>query len=254
MRDLSIYLTDGAGKLGALLVNALLPPRCLASGEIVTQQGLLGAAAWSRIHFITSPFCERCGVPFSFDTGDGGDILCGACIAKPPLFDRARAVFHYDDGSRPMILGFKHGDRLEGVPAFARWMAQASAECLQDRPLIVPAPLHRKRLFRRRYNQSALLALALGRLTGAEVSTDALRRVRNTPPQGGLNRAARERNLRGAIEIRQRRKSLVQGRNILLVDDVLTTGATAEACARALRRAGAKRVDVSCLARVVRPG
>ncbi|HAK61815.1 MAG TPA: amidophosphoribosyltransferase, partial [Alphaproteobacteria bacterium] len=121
-----------------------------------------------------------------------------------------------------MILGFKHGDRLEGVPAFARWMAQASAECLQDRPLIVPAPLHRKRLFRRRYNQSALLALALGRLTGAEVSTDALRRVRNTPPQGGLNRAARERNLRGAIEIRQRRKSLVQGRNILLVDDVLT--------------------------------
>ena len=237
-----------------MLKDALLPPRCLASGEIVSGQGLLGAAAWSRINFIAAPFCARCGVPFAFDAGEGADILCGACIARPPAFDRARAVFHYDDGSRAMILGFKHGDRLEGAPAFAQWMAQASQDLLEGAPLIVPAPLHRKRLFSRRYNQSAILALALGRLTGAEVCTDALRRVRNTPPQGGLNRAARERNLRGAIEIRPRRKALVQGRNILLVDDVLTTGATAEACARALRRAGARRVDVSCLARVVRPG
>lgn len=254
MRGLTSFLTGGAGRAGALLKDALLPPRCLASGEIVTRQGLLSASAWNRINFITPPFCARCGVPFPFDTGEGAELLCGACIASPPVFGRARAVFHYDDGSRAMILGFKHGDRLEGAPAFARWMARAAAELLEDQPLIVPAPLHWKRLFRRRYNQSAILALALGRLTGAEVCPDALVRVRNTPPQGGLNRAARERNLRGAIEIRPRRRALVHGRNILLVDDVLTTGATAEACARALRRAGAGRIDVVCLARVVRSG
>lgn len=254
MGNLASFLTYGTGGLGALLRDALLPPRCLASGEIVAKQGLLSAATWRQINFITPPLCGRCGIPFAFEIDEGAAPLCGSCIASPPVYDRARAVFQYDSGSRAMVLGFKHGDRLEGAPAFAKWMTLAAADLLEDAPLIVPAPLHWQRLFRRRYNQSAVLALAMARLCGAGVSVDALARIRRTPSQGGLNRAARERNLRGAIEVRASRKHRVSGRNILLVDDVLTTGATAEACARALRRAGAARVDVICLARVVRTG
>lgn len=243
-----------SGVLGAMLADALLPPRCLASGDIVDRQGQLSAAVWRDINFITPPFCICCGLPFAFDLGEGEDNSCAVCIADPPDYDRARAVFQYDDATRSMILGFKHGDRLEGAPSFGAWMARAGAELLGDAHLIVPVPLHRKRLFRRRYNQSAILALDLGRRHALAVGVDALVRVRHTPPMGGLNRDARQRNLQGAIMVRPGREQLLRGRNILLVDDVLTTGATAEACARVMRKAGAARIDVLTLARVVRPG
>lgn len=237
-----------------MLVDALLPPRCLASGEIVDRQGQLGANAWSAINFISNPLCARCGLPFAFGPDDDADYSCGACLADPPAYDRGRAVFQYDDASRAMILAFKHGDRMEGAPAFAAWMARAGAELLPDTDLIVPVPLHRKRLFRRRYNQSAVLAQALAKLCGTPVAVDALVRTRHTPPMGGLNRDARQRNLQGAIAVRPDRAAMLAGRNILLIDDVLTTGATAQACTRALRKAGVLRVDMLTLARVVRSG
>ena len=239
--------------LGLMLTDALLPPRCLATGDIVDRQGQLSAQAWSAINFIVPPLCGHCGQPFAFDQGEADAFICGLCLADPPGYDRARAVFQYGDGSREMILAFKHGDRLEGAPAFAAWMARAGAELLDDADLIVPVPLHRKRLFRRRYNQSAVLALALARLRGMQAVTDALIRIRHTPPMGGLSREARHRNLHGAIKVRPGRAGLLDGRNLLLIDDVLTTGATAQACAYALRQAGAARVDVLSLARVVHP-
>lgn len=239
---------------GALLVDGVLPPRCLATGEIVDRQGQISAPAWNAISFITPPHCAQCGLPFAFELAQGQDFSCAACLAAAPAFDRARAVFQYDDASREMILAFKHGDRMEGAPAFAAWMTRAGAELLADADLIVPVPLHRKRLFQRRYNQSAVLAQALARLSGVPAAVDVLVRTRHTPPMGGLSRDARQRNLLGAIAVRPGRAARVDGRKLLLIDDVLTTGATAQACARSLREAGAARVDVLCLARVVRLG
>jgi ComF family protein len=240
--------------LGLMLADALLPPRCLATGEVVDRQGQLSAGAWSAINFITQPLCQCCGLPFAFGSEEDAELSCGACLAEPPDYDRARAVIQYDDASRAMILAFKHGDRMEGAPAFAAWMARAGADLLDDADLIVPVPLHRKRLFRRRYNQSAVLALALARHSAKMASVDALVRTRHTPPMGGLSREARLRNLRGAIAVRAGREALLAGRKVVLIDDVLTTGATAQACARALRKAGVARVDVLSLARVVRSG
>ncbi len=239
--------------LGQMLADALLPPRCLATGEIVDRQGQLSAGAWSKISFITPPLCGRCGLPFAFGLEPEAEMLCGACLADPPEYDRGRAVFHYDEASRAMILGFKNGDRMEGAPAFATWMARAGDELLRDSPLIIPVPLHRKRLFRRRYNQSAVLALALGRRCGAPVAVDALVRTRHTPHMGGMGKDARRRNMQGAIAVRRGYNAILAGRRALLIDDVLTTGATADACATVLRRAGVTGVDMLSLARVVRP-
>lgn len=246
-------LTQGAHALGGVLADALLPPRCLATGEIVDRQGQLSAGAWRDINFIAQPFCMRCGLPFPFGIGEGQDNACAACLADPPDYDRARAVFQYDDASRAMILRFKHGDRLEGAPAFAAWMARAGADLLRDAEVLVPVPLHRKRLFRRRYNQSAVLPLGLAKRQAVPVIVDALLRARHTPSMAGLSRDARRRNLQGAIMVRPGREMLLRDRRVLLIDDVLTTGATAEACARAARKAGAARVDILTLARVVRP-
>lgn len=240
--------------LGLILTDALLPPRCLATGEMVDRQGRLSAQAWSAVNFISDPLCACCGFPFEFGPEEDADLLCGLCLANQPAYDRARAVFSYNDASRAMILAFKNGDRMEGAPIFAAWMARAGAELIADAGLIVPVPLHWKRLFRRRYNQSAVLALALSRRTGVPVMVDALARVRNTPPMKQMSKDARRRNLKNAITVRDERAALLSGRNILLVDDVLTTGATAQACTQALRKAGVSRVDVLSLARVVRPG
>jgi len=158
----------------------------------------------------------------------------------------------YDDHSRGLVLGLKHGDRLEGAPTLARWMARAGRELLTDTDMIVPVPLHRWRLLSRRYNQSAVLTNRIAQLTGCPSMPDLLVRKRATPTQGGLSRSQRQKNVRGAFAVRSGRHSQVKGRNVLLVDDVMTTGATVDACTRVLERAGAQRVDVLTLARVVR--
>jgi ComF family protein len=214
----------------------------------VTATGTLCAGCWRTITFLGAPCCACCGLPFDFDLGAAAQ--CGACTREPPPFRRARAALRYDEQSRRLVLAFKHGDRLHLAPPFGMWMRRAGAELLAEADLLVPVPLHWTRLFARRYNQAALLAHAIHAAGGPTVGADVLLRRRRTPSQGKRNRAARERNVRGAFAVKPGRD--VRGKRIVLIDDVLTTGATVGECAKALRRAGAREVDVLTLARTVR--
>ncbi len=234
------------------MLDLLLPPRCYGCGEEVQKQGTLCASCWSGLRFITNPRCRLCGYPFDYALPDSS--LCGACLARPPTYDKAVSALVYDDASRKLILSFKHGDRTETSPSLAQIMAQAGQDCLEQADLIVPVPLHRGRLFSRRYNQSALLARSLSSISGLPWSPYLLERCKRTTSQGGLNRAQRARNVRDAFRTRRGKAAAVAGRHVLLVDDVLTTGATVEACTSCLRKAGAASILVLTLARVVTPG
>lgn len=233
------------------LLDLLLPPRCLACGARVEDQGGLCAACWSGLAFLGPPQCRTCGYPLPHALPEAP--LCGACAAEPPAWDRARAAFRYDDGSRRLILAFKHADRTDIAPAFGRWLARAAGDLLEDAGLIAPVPLHRWRLLRRGYNQAAMLAHALARETGLPVVPDLLQRVRATASQQRLSGRARLENVTArAFRVHPWQRRRPAGRRILLIDDVLTTGATAGACARVLRQADAAGIDVLTLARVVR--
>ncbi len=240
--------------VGAVL-DAVLPPQCLSCGDVTQTPGALCPACWARIVWLAPPLCARCGAPFEFDPDPHGTegALCGPCLAAPPAFERARAVFRYDEASRGLILAFKHADRTHAAPSFGQWLARAGAEVLADADIVTPVPLHWTRLAWRRYNQSALLAHAVARASGRSCLPDLLRRIRRTPTQGERGRAARERNVRRAFAVSERYRPLLSGRRVVLVDDVLTTGATVEECARVLTESGAASVAVLTLARVVRP-
>ena len=234
------------------LVDSMLPPRCLHCQAMVEGDAALCPDCWPLFDFLAPPLCESCGFPFEYDPGTH-DTVCGACLAHPPHFDRARSVLVYGENSRTLILDFKHGDRTWPAPSFGRWLARAGGGMIGEVDLAVPVPLHRSRLYARRYNQASLLALALGREAGLPVEPELLTRRRPTPSQGRMSPAARRRNVRGAFRLRRGFEEMVRGSRILLVDDVFTTGATAGECARCLKRAGAAAVDVLTLARVVRP-
>lgn len=179
------------------------------------------------------------------------DTLCGNCLKHRPRYARARAALVYDDAARPLVTGFKYGDRLHGAKRWAGWMQRAGTDILVKSDLLIPVPLHPWRLLRRRYNQAAELARALSELTGIPTLPDGLLRIRATPPQQGLSRKARRSNIRGAFAIHEKRRAQIEGLTLLLIDDVLTTGATVEECARILYAAGAQEVHVLTLARVL---
>lgn len=232
-------------------VDAVLPPRCPFTGEIVDSHGTVSPSAWAELAFITAPQCHACGFPFEFAVPAGaGEALCAACLAERPDYDRARAALVYNDASRDFILGFKHGDQMHSVVAMMPWLKQAGADILPQADAIVPVPLHRWRLLRRRYNQAAVIGSALARETGKAFMADALVRTRATPTQGHLKANERAANVKRAFAMHPRRS--VAGKSIVLIDDVYTTGATVGECVKVLLRAGAKNVCVLTLARVVK--
>ena len=231
-------------------VGLVLPPSCLSCNAPVGVAGALCADCWIGVSFIGRPCCARCGLPFAIEAAEAA--LCGTCIRVSPVYDRARAAFLYEGTGRELILAFKMADRSWLAPRLAEWLYRAAAPLLTDADLVVPVPLHRWRLLARRFNQAAVLAGLMARRAGVPAAPDLLLRTRRTPPQTRLSGPERRRNVRGAFQVRRARIPMVAGRRILLVDDVLTTGATASACARALRKAGAARVDVATLARAVR--
>lgn len=248
--QLAATLPAFARRAGRAVVDAVLPPRCLACGATVGEPGALCSACWSAMTFFTPPWCAVCGLPFPHPMGDGA--LCPECARGRASWDRARAVIRYDKHSRRLVLGLKHGDRTHLAGPLGGWMRRAGGEVLDGADLLVPVPLHWTRLFARRYNQAALLAHAVHAAGGPPVAPDWLVRRRRTPPQGRLGALARARNVRGAFALRPGRA--VKGRRVVIIDDVLTTGATIEECARVLRRAGAASVGVLTLARALRAG
>ena len=237
---------------GRRLVDLMLPPRCLGCGNAVLDPASLCAECWAGLSFIAEPHCACCGLPFGFADAMATTALCGGCMATKRPYGRARSVLTYDEASRGLILAFKHSDRTDAAPMFGRWLARAWAEILEEADYIVPVPLHRWRLFKRRYNQSALLAQATGRLSDVAYLPDLLLRARATPSQGEFGPLGRRRNVAGAFRVHPRHLGAVEGKRIVLVDDVHTTGATIEECAKVLKRAHVAEVDVLTLARVVR--
>jgi ComF family protein len=242
--DLARY----ARHLGRTALDAVLPPRCLACGEIVGEPDALCVRCWNGLSFFAPPWCAVCGLPFAHPIGEGA--VCAECARNRRGWDRARAALRYDENSRGLVLTLKHADATHAAGAFGRWMQRAGAEMLEGVDLLVPVPLHWTRLFQRRYNQAALLAQAIHAAGGPPVAPDWLLRRRRTPVQGRLGPSARARNVRGAFAIRHGRD--FTGRRVVLIDDVMTTGATAAECARVLRRAGAAFVGVLTLARALR--
>ncbi|HKD29187.1 MAG TPA: ComF family protein [Xanthobacteraceae bacterium] len=238
----------GRAALGAVLDTAL-PPLCASCRTPLSNPGGLCPACWSRVSFIAPPYCERLGIPFPYDPGPG--ILSMEAIADPPAYGRARAAVRYDDIVRDLVHRLKYGDRLDLATSMGQWMARAGRELLIDADALVAVPLHWRRLWARRFNQASALARVVASDSRVPVLTAVLRRVRATSQQVGLSRSARAMNVQGAFTVTQGGKAAVHGKRLVLVDDVLTSGATVDACARALLRAGARNVDVLVFARVV---
>jgi ComF family protein len=254
-QSISAHLRRALGACGGawrraarLALDIALPTLCVACREPVDGEGVC-AECWSKLSFIAPPYCPRLGIPFVYDPGS--ELLSMEAIANPPAYVRARAAVRYDDVARTLVHALKYQDRTDLAPAMGRWMARAGKELLGQADVLVPVPLHWRRGWSRRYNQSGALARVIERQSGVKLAPQALRRVRQTQQQVGLSRSQRATNVQGAFKVAPERQSQICGRRVVLIDDVLTSGATVDACARALLRAKAASVDVLVFARVV---
>lgn len=229
--------------LTALAVDFALPPRCAGCGDQVEEQGSFCTTCWPQLQWLGNSGCQTCGIPLIATEAE----ICGRCLAQPPIIDRTRAALAYDEMARGVALKLKYGRKVGLSRVMARYMAPLKGEWGKE-ALIVPVPLHRWRLWNRGFNQSGEVAKALASMWGTAISHDALIRTRRTQPLKGMNPSQRRDMVRGAFQADAR----VKGRTVVLIDDVITSGSTAEACAKALRKAGAARVELICWARVVR--
>jgi len=235
-------------QIGNVAVDFILPPLCPATGEMVDQLGMVDPLFWRELNFIHGPYCQTCGNPFAFEAEN---MTCGHCLEYPPLFHQNRSALAYDESSRNIILRFKHGDQTHAVKAFIPWLKQAGSALLQTANVIIPVPLHRARLIKRRYNQSDLIARELVRhYPEIDYYPDGLNRIKNTVPQGHKQAKDRKKNVSKAFESNPNYD--YEGKTILIIDDVYTTGATLNECAKMLYRAGAEQVNCLTLAKVVK--
>ncbi len=232
------------------ITNIVYPPQCLSCRDLVQSQGALCISCWKNIEFIQDPQCVSCGYPFDFDADN--ESLCAHCIAKKPLYDRARAVFRYDENSRKIVTRFKYSDKIHACNTYAKWMVKSGEELLEGADFVVPVPLHRRRLMRRYYNQSALLANAIGKITGVKSLPEALIRTKNTKPQASMSYQQRQVNVRSVFTYNPKYSDIIADKVVVLIDDVMTTGATVKYCTKALLKAGAVKVDVLTMARTVK--
>ena len=252
LRHAASLCRAASASIPRLALDIALPTLCVSCREPVSGEGVC-AECWGKLSFIARPYCERLGIPFVYDPGPG--LLSMEAIANPPAYTRARAraraAVHYDDVAKTLVHALKYQDRTDLAPTMGRWMARAGQDLLDTADALIPVPLHWKRSWSRRYNQSGALAKIISAAANVPVALDALQRIRATEQQIGLSKSERARNVQGAFKVPPEKKTAVQGRRIILVDDVLTSGATVDACARALLRAKAASVDVLVFARVV---
>lgn len=237
-------------RMARLVSDMVVPPVCTACQQPLAVHDALCASCWRQVSFIRAPLCDRLGLPLPFDTG--GRMISAAAAAHPPVYDRARAVARFDGVMRELVHKFKYADRQDARHLFGRWLANAGSDLLAEADVLVPVPLHRTRLWQRRFNQSAVLAFEVSRLSGVPVDLQMLTRARATTNQVGLSQAERKKNVAGAFRLGIGSK--VDGRHVLLIDDVITTGSTVTACVSVLRQGGAARVDVLALGLVTGDG
>ena len=249
----TVSLIGRAGRrFAADVLDLVLPVTCSVCERPVSGAGGLCEACWAGLEMISQPVCDAYGTPFVFDEGDGA--VSARAIANPPIWSRARGAVVFNDCSQKLVHALKYRDRHEVVRTMARMMVHAGRDMISEADVIVPVPLHRWRLWSRRYNQAALLASGVGALAGVNTQTDLVNRLRNTRSQVGLGEGQRSRNVKGAFSVPETRVPDILGQRVLLVDDVLTSGATANECARALKGAGAVHVDVLVFALVSHAG
>ena len=245
----TVWLGKVLAGLPKRVVDLILPPACPACRAASGSGAALCAGCWASVRFLAPPLCPVLGAPFAHDMGPG--IVSAAVLADPPPFARARSAVVYEDTARRLVHALKYRDRHEVAGFMARAMIRAGRELLADCELIVPVPLHPRRLWLRRYNQAVLLTDRIGRESGIPVEPMVLQRIRRTRQQVGLSGREREANVRGAFRVLMPEKPMIGGQRVLLVDDVYTSGATVRAASRALTRGGAAAVDVLTFARVV---
>jgi ComF family protein len=233
------------------IVDLILPPLCFSCKTKVTDPGTLCPTCWNDLSFLGKPCCHHCGWPFPYEVAH--QTVCQACATKRPLFEQARSALIYDGVTRKLVLTLKHGDGTHLSKLMASWMEQAGTDILTGAHALIPVPLHWKRLLKRGYNQSALLAQDIHRKTGVPLQSSWLKRQRSTPSQGGLTRNQRQANVRSAFEVPTTKRPLLEGKVVVLIDDVYTTGSTLEACTRTLLKRGAGEVRVLTLARALKP-
>jgi len=202
------------------IIDFILPPRCIVTGDMVDTQGMVSASVWGDLNFVSSPYCHCCGFPFDYNPDEVGEgNLCITCLKYPPIYDYSRSALVYDDASRDVILGYKHGDQTYAVPTFIPWLERAGADIIDGVDMIIPVPLHPFRLLRRRYNQAGLIAQALSKNLRIECVIDCLKRVRSTPVQGYLEKSERKKNVRNAFRANKKYTDALKEKNILLIDD-----------------------------------
>ena len=233
-----------------IFINEIIPPRCISCKIITQDDTSFCSKCWEKIDFISNPQCHICSEPFELSVEK--EVICPNCIKTRPLYNMARSALAYNENSRNMIIEFKYYNKTHTVDIFAKWMMINGQEVIENSDIIVPVPLHKMRILKRRYNQSALLANALGRLSKLPVRIDLLSRIKNTPPQSELSFNSRKNNVSNAFKTNKKKCADIEGKNICLVDDVMTTGATVESCARVMLEAGAKNVNVLTIGKTIK--